>query len=218
MFIKYPEKGRVKSRLILEGYDGLAADLYHCFIDDLLERVSTGNYKFLIAYDPPGKEKEFIKTFGEDFFYVPQQGENLGIRMFQAFAGCFNNGFQYAVIIGSDCPDIPQSIIEEAFRSLNEHDAVIGPACDGGYYLIGFTGNSIRKRFFENIEWSTDNVFRETMQRFHECGVKVHVLPVRRDIDKADDIYVLIEESKYSDFAKSKTIKFLKENGIAAAR
>lgn len=217
MLVKYPERGKVKSRLILEGSDGLEVDLYRCFIEDLLDRVSTGDYTFLMAYDPPGKEKEFIDTFGDGFFYVPQQGENLGMRMFQAFTGCFNNGFQYAVIIGSDCPDIPQSIIEEAFRSLKEHDAVIGPACDGGYYLIGFAGISIRKRFFENIEWSTDNVFEETMRRFHECGIKAHVLPVRRDIDRADDIYALIEESKYSDFAESRTIKFLKENGIAAA-
>lgn len=217
MFAKYPDKGKVKSRLILEGYDGLAVDLYRCFIEDLLKRVSTGNYKFLIAYDPPEKGNEFIKTFGEDFLYVPQQGENLGVRMHQSFADCFKNGFHYAVIIGSDCPDLSQRTIEEAFRSLNEHDAVIGPALDGGYYLIGFAGNSISRRFFENIQWSTDNVFKETMRRFREAGITAHVLPVKRDIDRADDIYALIEENQCSDFSKSRTIQFLKENGITAA-
>jgi hypothetical protein len=70
-FVKYPEKGKVKSRLVL-GDDGHVADLYHCFIEDLLERVSSDDYGFFIAFDPPEKEKDFAELFGKDFYYIPQ--------------------------------------------------------------------------------------------------------------------------------------------------
>ncbi len=216
MFAKYPEKGKVKSRLILEGYKVLVADLYRCFIEDLIERVSTGNYTFLMAYDPPERKNDFIKLFGDGLSYLPQEGEDLGVRMYRAFTECFSNGFRYVVIIGSDSPDIPHGIIEEAFRSLNEHGAVIGPTWDGGYYLIGFSRGFVSRRFFENMLWSTSNVFEETMRRFQEDGIPVHVLPGWRDIDRADDIYSLLKESECSDFGKSRTIKFLKENGFTA--
>lgn len=217
MFVKYPEKGKVKSRLILKGYEGLAADLYRCFVTDLIERISTGNYTFLMAYDPPGKKDDFIKIFGGGLSYLPQEGKDLGARMYKAFTDCFANGFRSAVIIGSDSPDIPQEIIEEAFQSLKEHGAVLGRTWDGGYYLIGFSRDSIDGRFFENIQWSTANVFEETMRRFQEAGILVHVLPAWRDIDRTEDVYSLIKESECSDFKNSKTIKFLKENGFTAA-
>ena len=217
MFAKYPEKGKVKSRLILKGYEGLAADLYRCFVADLIERISTGNYTFLMAYDPPEKKDDFIKIFGGGFSYLPQEGKDLGARMCKAFTDCFANGFRSAVIIGSDSPDIPQEIIEEAFQSLKEHGAVLGRTWDGGYYLIGFSRDSIDGRFFENIQWSTANVFEETMRRFHEAGILVHVLPAWRDIDRTEDVYSLIKESECSDFKNSRTIKFLKENGFTAA-
>jgi uncharacterized protein len=216
MFAKYPKKGKVKSRLILEGYDGLVTDLYRCFIEDIIERVSTGDYSFCLAYDPPEKKNEFIELFGEDISYAPQKGADLGMRMYEAFRTCFLNGFRSGLIIGSDSPDIPQEIIEEAFQSLAEHGAVIGPTWDGGYYLIGFTGYSLSERFFANLTWSTDNVFAETMRRFREDGVSVHVLPTWRDIDRAGDVHALIKESESSDFGQSRTIRFLKENGFTA--
>ena len=217
MFAKYPEKGKVKSRLILEGYEGLAADLYRCFIEDLIERLSTGNYTFLMAYDPPEKKDDFIKMFGDGLSYVPQERKDLGFRMHRAFTDCFANGFRSAVIIGSDSPDIPRGIIEEAFHSLNKHGAVLGPAWDGGYYLIGFSRDFISEHVFENIQWSTAHVFEETMRRFQEAGILVHLLPAWRDIDRADDVYSLIKESEGSDFVKSRTIKFLKKNGFPTA-
>lgn len=216
MFVKYPEKGKVKSRLVLEGYDGLVADLYRCFIEDIIERVSTGDYSFCLAYDPPEKKIDFIELFGEGFSYIPQKEADLGIRMYEAFRTCFSNGFRYAVIIGSDSPDVPREVIAEAFRSLVEHGAVIGPTWDGGYYLIGFAGDSLSERFFADITWSSDNVFAETMRRLSEDGVSVHILPTWRDIDRAGDVYALLKESECSDFGQSKTIRFLKENGFTA--
>jgi hypothetical protein len=216
IFVKYPEKGKVKSRLILGDNDYLVADLYRCFVEDLLERVSSGDYRLFIAFDPPEKEKEFIELFGRDFSCLPQTGADLGERMHNALATCFAEGFQSGVIIGSDSPDLPKQIIEKAFESLQNHGAVIGPTYDGGYYLIGFSRDSVSKRFFENMTWSTNSVYWETIKRFDKEGVSSHVLPRWRDIDTVDDVRVLLKESENSDFGKSRTIRFLKENGFTA--
>lgn len=214
MFARYPEKGQVKSRLNLDGDESLAADLYRCFIEDLLEELSTGNYQFWMAYDPPERKLDFIKLFGSDFLSGPQRGADLGKRMCNAFTGCFLNGFQSVALIGSDSPDLPARIIEEAFDSLEKSGAVIGPALDGGYYLIGFSRNSFSARVFENMAWSTGRVFAETMRRFREDAVSVHVLPQWRDMDRREDLRALFEKHQKSDFGRSRTIRFLKEHGL----
>jgi len=217
IFVKYPEKGKVKSRIVFGGDDGHVADLYRCFIEDLLKSFSSGHYEFLIAFDPPEKEKDIKDLFGKDLSYMPQAGADLGIRMYNALATCFAQGFQSVVLIGSDSPDLPQRIIEEAFQSLQSHDAVIGPTYDGGYYLIGFSNGSFAASFFENIAWSTDGVYAETVGRFDKEGVSFHVLPRWRDIDTVDDVRALLKDREQSDFSQSKTIEFLRANGFTAS-
>lgn len=215
-FVKYPEKGKVKSRLVLGDDDGHVADLYHCFIEDLLERVSSSDYRFLIAFDPPEKEKDFAELFGKDFSYMPQTGADLGGRMHNAFTSCFAKNFRSVVLIGSDSPDLPREIIEESFESLKSCQAVIGPTYDGGYYLIGFSKDSFSEVFFENMAWSTDSVYAETIKRFEQEGISFHVLPRWRDIDTVNDLKALLKDCEHSDFSESKTVKFLKDKGFAA--
>lgn len=216
MFVKYPEKGKVKSRLTPGVDNRFAANLYHCFIDDLLERIPSGGYKFRIAFDPPEKTKDFAELFGGHFSYLPQTGADLGERMYNAFVSCFAEGFRSVVIIGSDSPDLPQRIITEAFQSLHHHGAVIGPSHDGGYYLIGFSKDSLSRSFFENIAWSMDSVCTSTINRFDQKGISYHVLPRWRDIDTVDDVRALLNDCEQSDFSRSKTIGFLRTNGFTA--
>lgn len=215
IFVKYPEKGKVKSRLVLGDDSGYVADLYHCFIEDLLDRVSSGDYRFLIAFDPPEKEKNFTELFGKDFSYMPQTGDDLGRRMYNAFTSCFAEGFRSVVLIGSDSPDLPRGVIEEAFESLKSYQAVIGPTYDGGYYLIGFSKDSFSEVFFENMAWSTDSVYAETIRRFDQERISFDVLPRWRDIDTVNDLKALLKDCEHSDFSASKTVKFLKDKGFA---
>ena len=215
IFVKYPEKGKVKSRLILGEDASITSDLYLCFIKDLLERISDGYYRLLMAFDPPEKEKDFTELFGNGFSYMPQEGTDLGIKMYNAFVSCFAEDFRSAVIIGSDSPDISQKMIEDAFHALESHDAVIGPTWDGGYYLIGFSRNSLSRSFFENMTWSTDSVYAETIRKFDQEGISFHVLPRWRDIDTVNDLKALLKDCEHSDFSKSKTVKFLKDKGFA---
>ena len=209
MFAKYPEKGKVKSRLSLHWDEANVARLYRSFIEDLLDRLSVGDYRFHIAYHPVEKKTDFIKQFGDGFSYLPQIGEDLGKRMSGAFTRCFSEGFRTVVIIGSDSPDLPRQIIGEAFQALERGGAVIGPSFDGGYYLIGFSRESFSSGAFDRVTWGTDIVFKKTMQHLQEAGIPVHVLPPWRDIDRPEDIAALIKNNEKTDFADSRTMTWL---------
>ncbi|MCX5853913.1 MAG: TIGR04282 family arsenosugar biosynthesis glycosyltransferase, partial [Deltaproteobacteria bacterium] len=209
MFAKYPEKGKVKSRLCQHWDEGLVVLLYRSFIEDLLNRLSGGDYRFRIAYHPAEKKIDFIKQFGDGFSYMPQIGEDLGERMKDAFIRCFSEGFRSVVVIGSDSPDLPQRIIGEAFQSLEKHGAVIGPSFDGGYYVIGFTRESFTSEAFDGIAWGTESVFAKTMQHLQKAGIPVHALPPWRDIDRPEDIAALIKDNEKTDFTDSKTMTWL---------
>ena len=215
MFTKFPERGQVKSRLAKDLGEERATELYRCFIEDLLERLSRGTYRFQMAFYPAGKEREIKEMFGNELSYTPQAGEDLGERMKNAFNLCFLEGSQSAVVIGSDCPDLPAWIIEEAFFSLDDHDVVIGPSVDGGYYLIGFRKETFNPDAFAGPTWGTANVFRQTMTNLQETGALVYVLPVWQDIDRPEDIAILIKNSEKRKFTNSKTLLYLQSNGLA---
>jgi glycosyltransferase A (GT-A) superfamily protein (DUF2064 family) len=108
--------------------------------------------------------------------------------MRNAFIEAFEMGFRRVVLIGSDIPDLPLDFIEEAFTSLKESDVVIGPAYDGGYYLIGFKDKTFSPQIFEGITWGTKNVFDQTMKKLKRSRRVVHILPYHRDIDTMDDL------------------------------
>ena len=215
MFIKFPERGQVKSRLVKDLGEEKSAELYRCFIEDLLARFSQGNYRFQIAFSPAAKEREIKEMFGNDFLYIPQSGEDLGERMKNAFSHCFSEGPRSVVVIGSDIPDLPSWIVEEAFFSLNDHDAVIGPAADGGYYLIGFRKETFNPTVFTGPKWGTEDVFRQTMTILRETGALVYVLPLWQDIDRPENIAILIKNNEKSEFANSKTMQYLRGIGLA---
>lgn len=214
IFAKYPDKGKVKSRL--SGYldEDIVARLYICFIEDLLERLTKGDFPFMIACHPGEKKGDFARKFGDAFSYMPQIGEDLGERMYNAFCHCFSEGFRSVVIIGSDSPDLPLRIIKDAFQALDTHAAVIGPACDGGYYLIGFSRDDLFPDVFEGMAWGTDDVFRKTVHLLKNAGIRHCILPVWRDMDRPEDIFALLKDNRKTDFATSRTIAYLKKLGF----
>jgi rSAM/selenodomain-associated transferase 1 len=121
---------------------------------------------------------------------MPQAGEDLGERMKNGFVEALSMNFKRVVLIGSDIPDLPLEFIEEAFTSLQEKDAVIGPALDGGYYLIGFKKETFSPRVFEGIHWSTESVFEKTLKVLQQEGLTVHTLQPLRDIDTVEDLRI----------------------------
>jgi glycosyltransferase A (GT-A) superfamily protein (DUF2064 family) len=133
--------------------------------------------------------------------------------MKNAFEDCFSEGFKSVVLIGSDLPDLPSKLIEDAFAALdNPKDAVIGPATDGGYYLIGFRYDKFLPAVFEGLAWGTGSVFSETLNILQTRGYQTAIMPKWQDIDTRDDLINLMERNKSTAFAHSQTMKYLAAN------
>lgn len=184
IFVKNPEKGKVKTRLAVSVGETMA---YRVYVKLLRHTIETAE---IVAADREIWYSSFIDNrdgFSEKKFRKKlQRGNSLGRRMEYAFNSGFENRYRKIVIIGSDCPGISSSIIKEAFNQLNSHQAVIGPSEDGGYYLLGM--NKFYPSLFRNIEWSTEKVFESTVSKFEQESIRYAVLPELNDIDTIQDL------------------------------
>jgi rSAM/selenodomain-associated transferase 2/rSAM/selenodomain-associated transferase 1 len=210
LFTKYPEKGTVKSRLSRYYGEDFVVDLYRNFITDTLDTLSKGHYSYRVAFYPGDKKSEMIDEFGSKHLYMPQTGSDLGERMKNAMADLFPDGFRSILVIGSDIPDLPNHILESAFRVLENHDVVIGPSVDGGYYLIGMQESRFLPDVFEGLKWGTNTVFQDTKKKFREKGYSLHILPTWRDIDRPGDLKDFMRRNENTEFTYSHTMTFLR--------
>jgi Uncharacterized protein conserved in bacteria len=204
----------IKSRLARYYEDSFVAGLYENFVFDILKTVEKGDYQLQIYFYPSEKETAIKKLLTDNYQYRPQRGVDLGERMKNAFADCFSEGFKSVVLIGSDFPDLPQKIIEDAFAVLDSpSDAVIGPAADGGYYLIGLKTETFLPDIFSGLPWSTASVFSETVKIWQACGQRTKILQEWHDVDTRDDLINLVERNKSTTFAHSRTMEYLLASG-----
>lgn len=212
MLVRSPEKGTVKTRLSASLDEDAVLELYRCFVLDLLHTLSRGLFTVHICFHPPDSEKQIRQWLGERHAYSAQKGNDLGERMEAAFLEAFAQGFHKVLLIGSDSPDITVELLEEALSSLNRHHAVIGPALDGGYYLIGFKAGHLLHDVFTGMDWGTPAVYESTMKAFMEHGFAVHVLPVWRDIDTCNDIRAFRHEHRETPSGRLLTLDYLREH------
>jgi rSAM/selenodomain-associated transferase 1 len=177
----------VKTRLIPGLGAAGAAELYRVLAEDVVARIRprAREYERLFFFTPDDARPEMEAWFpGET--WVAQEGTDLGARMSAAFDEAFRRGARRAAIIGSDVPGLSRDDVAAAFASLDDHDLVLGPARDGGYYLIAL--ERPRPGLFRGIAWSTHSVFAATMERAAGLGLAVRALEPRRDIDTLDDV------------------------------
>lgn len=211
ILLRHPEPGKVKTRLAKACGDPFAAELYGFFVDDLLEALSPGGHHLELFFTPAEKEMAIRNRFGVRFCYSPQEGEGFGERMDRAFHSCFAKGFSTTILIGSDIPDLTAEVIEKAFQALeNGWDAVVGPAFDGGYYLIGFRSDTFDPAVFKEIPWGENSVFEKTVTRLRGRGCRVHLAPVWHDIDTERDLADLQARHGNTAFSRSRTMAFLR--------
>lgn len=184
-------------------------ELYRNFVLDTLVLVEASGIPFRICHYPPDAEISLKRWLGDRFVFQPQEGADLGERMELAFRHAFAEGRTRAVLIGSDIPDLPTSVVSGAFRALDGNDAVIGPARDGGYYLVGFRSDTFLPDIFRGIPWSTGTVLADTLAVFEREGRKVNRLSLWRDVDTIDDLKDLMDRSRNSNFNSSRTMTYL---------
>jgi rSAM/selenodomain-associated transferase 1 len=215
-FVRNPERGEVKTRLAATLGQNVARDLYRCFILDMLSALQRAGFPVIICYYPEDALDDLKGIVGEGYVFKSQHGADLGERMARSITDAFAQGFDRAIVIGSDIPDLPQAFIQESFAALETYDSVIGPAFDGGYYLIGFKQVSFLPEVFQGIEWGTDTVLTRTLSILGANERTAYLLPPLRDIDTVEDLKVLCEKHKNTPHCP-RTMTYLNDSQILEA-
>ena len=195
VFAKNPVPNQVKTRLIPTLSPEQAAGLYTAFLTDWCETLAKlSNVELVIAYTPPEAQSDLQALIGDNAIYIPQVGIDLGERLTSATQWAAEHGYTKILLVGSDSPTLPISYISEALTLLDSRDTVIGPSVDGGYYLIGFAVETLATTvpfIFEEIAWSTADVFQQTVTRIREAEVTLGLLSPWYDIDTVEDLVFL---------------------------
>lgn len=194
IFIKNPELGKVKTRLAA----GIGDEAALAFYREMLRRtrelaLQVDADRFLFYSEFIDRRDDFSN---EDFLKYAQCAGDLGNRMTYAFSIPFKNQYKQVVIIGSDCPGLSTQHINDAFEALDGKDYVIGPATDGGYYLLGM--KKLHRPLFIGKSWSTSSVFEDTRNQIEAAGAQLHQLEPLSDVDTKGDLVEIGDESLLS--------------------
>lgn len=215
---KAPRAGEVKTRLTPPLTPEEAAELNKCFLRDICETISRVHEgaRGIACFTPLGFEKDYRNILPRKFQLIAQRGENLDQRLIFATQDLLGLGFGAVCLINSDSPTVPASVFNEAAEILSQpaDRIVIGPSDDGGYYLIGL--KQLHRRIFEGINWSTDQVVKQTLQRAAELQLDVCLLPGFYDVDDMATLHRLCDELLGSSEAEKSVVapatqKFLRD-------
>jgi rSAM/selenodomain-associated transferase 1 len=185
LFAKWPEPGRVKTRLAADTSPMWAAAVALAFLQDLTERLNGVAARRLLAFAPADAEPLFADLVRGHFGLVPQADGDLGRRLSVFMAQQLAAGAGSVVVLGSDSPTVPPAYVEQAFAALEQADVILGPATDGGYYLIGCA--RWLPSVFDGIAWGGPMVLAETIARVAESSGRLALLPPWYDVDTLDD-------------------------------
>ena len=190
LFTRYPEAGNTKTRLIPHLGAKRAAELQRWMTASMAKEMAALRLDIdRQIHFSGGGLSQMQAWLGRQFTYLPQFAGGLGNRLHQAFVKNFCSGMNAVVAIGADCPQLSAHHFEQAFEELQTHDVVLGPAADGGYYLIGL--NSPHLELFEGIPWGTGDVFAQTVAIATRLNLSIATLEQLRDVDRPEDLEVL---------------------------
>ena len=204
-----PVPGTVKTRLRPSLSDDDIAALYDCFLRDKVDQVrSLQDAAPVLAYTP-SESRSFFAELAPDFLLLPQTGDGLSVRLIDIFGRLFEMGHSGVIATDSDSPTLPMEHLQEAVHRLATAavDLALGPSEDGGYYLIGL--RSRRPELFDEMPWSTPQVYGETLKRAAQAGLRVVSLPAWYDVDTpADLVRLRTEVAAMGDAAPRHTRRF----------
>ena len=195
---KAPQAGKVKTRLTPPLSSEEAAALNTCFLRDtaaaIAKTAKDGSARGIAVYTPVGAEAAYAGILPEEFELVAQRGDAFGERLAFATEDLLKLGFHSLCLIDSDSPTVPQQAFAQAVEFLSQpsDSVVLGPSDDGGYYLIGL--KKLHRELFEGIDWSTERVLEQTVQRAREIDLPVHLLPTWYDVDDRNTLNRLCQE------------------------
>ncbi len=192
VFAKYWEAGKVKTRLAATIGNASASSIYRRCLQHLIGRLEDFADFRTLAFSPPEHQADFESLVANDWELWPQPGGNLGQRMQKFFAHAFSRGARQVVLMGSDSPTMPLEYLHEAYRRLETHRVVLGPACDGGYYLVGASTGTLP--IFDGVDWGTSAVWNQTIERIKQSQLTFSCLNPWYDVDDYSDLVRLHNE------------------------
>ncbi len=196
LFTRYPEPGRVKTRLIPELGERGAADLHKKLTETCLSclfKVCAENDTGITVFFTGGSKRQMHRWL-PDISLVRQEGADLGERMIAAFSHVRALGGNRILLVGSDCPELSPAILRQGFQHLLTHDLVLGPAHDGGYYLVGISVDVVPASLWTlmtDMGWGGGDVLSTTLARVRRAGFSYSLLPRLHDIDRPEDLEYL---------------------------
>ena len=195
VFAKNPVPNQVKTRLVPSFSPEQAATLYTAFLTDWCATLAKlPDVDLIVAYTPTAARSDLQALIGDDAIYIPQIGVDLGERLTSATQWAAEHRYTKILLVGSDSPTLPISYILKAFTLLDSRDIALGPSTDGGYYLIGFSVETLETtvpHVFTDIAWSTADVFQQTVAHIRSLKATFGLLPPWYDIDTAEDLAFL---------------------------
>jgi rSAM/selenodomain-associated transferase 1 len=197
---KVPIAGTVKTRLQSFLSPEECADLATAFLHDAAVKAKNGFGKTIIAFSPFERRTELKSILNSEHIYIPQNGADLGERMFNAFGFAFGLNSDAVVMFGTDSPTFPTDYVEQAFENLKTADAVLGKVADGGFYLIGL--RRLNKEIFETIEWSSPKTFEQTKRNIARLNFILREIPAWYDVDEPEDLRKLCQEFQINKQAR----------------
>jgi rSAM/selenodomain-associated transferase 1 len=208
LFFKYPEKGKVKTRLSSRLNSDFVVSLYRELIRDIIKTGRMADADLILSISSTSEKTvhDYESEFGARTFL--QRGDDLGERMYHSLEDVFLSGYEQCVLIGSDIPDISPPLINKAFDKLSASDIVLGPGSDGGYYLLGLNREKLHRGIFEKIRWSSGNVLDKTLENISKLKLSYRLLDELNDIDDLEDLKEFYRKNRDLD---SYTIRFLKK-------
>ncbi len=209
ILVKYPEPGKVKTRLAAAIGAELAAQLYQEFVLQTFKLALQSKVEArFVTFTPAGKEQALQKLFPGPWQWFPQEDSpDLGVRIHRAIQHVQQQGYSHVLTIGTDSPSLPVDYLEQAAAALLHHDLVLGPATDGGYYLIGLKSAPVE--LFTGIDWSTEHVLRQTLQCAEQLRLSVYQLPVWYDVDDLATLRQLCDDGSLAVDLRKKLRPFL---------
>jgi rSAM/selenodomain-associated transferase 1 len=189
VFVKEPRPGAVKSRLAAALGAEAAAEVYRAIAEEAMRRTAPrrDEYDRIVAFDPPSAGAAIGEWLGVTAGALLRQPTgDIGLRMERVFDELFRRGARRVALIGTDVPALSHEDVRDALESLDEHDVALGPATDGGYYLIALKGPE--PELFRGIRWSSPDVLTGTLERAARRGLSVRVLRTIGDVDTVEDL------------------------------
>lgn len=211
IFTRVPIAGQTKTRLMPVFTGEECADLHTCFLQDIFEKAKQVEADLFVFYTPVDQEEKLKNILSEGAAYFPQHGIDLGEKMRNAIQFTLRQGYEKSVLIGSDCPQIEVKSLEDSFETLNDHDIVIHPTTDGGYYLIGMKKDY--KSIWKMKRYGTNTVIRDTLLHMEKEKLKISVGKIYYDIDEPKDLKCLYEDLKTNAITNCpRTEQYLNQN------